>query len=186
MRFFSSPVRRLVRHRGQPPAGRQLVHRPNHVLGVDNQHGRAVLHERAGGNVLDLAELRVERLHDQFALAEKAVDDETVRMVLVADDDDRQFVPGHGRRVDRQHLTPRDETDVPAVELEMLAALEPLDLVLRQLERADDVGERKGVGLAGDLHEQRADDGDRDRQLQLKTRALARLGRSRERCHAPA
>ena len=59
----------------------------------------------------------------------------------------------------------------------MLAAFEPLDLVLRQLERPDDVGERKGVGLAGDLHQQRADDRERHRQLQLKPRALARLGR---------
>ena len=50
-------------------------------------------------------------------------------------------------------------------------------LSLRQLERADDVRERKGVGLAGDLHQQRADDGERHRQLQLKARALARLRR---------
>ena len=170
----------------QAAAGRQLVHRPDHVLGVDDQHRRAVLHQRAGGDVLDLAELRVERLHDQFALAEKAVDDEAVGVVLVADDDHRQLVAGDGRRVGRQHLARRDQADVPAVELEMLAAFEQLDLVLRQLERADDVGERKGVGLAGDLHQQRADDGERHRQLQLKPRALARPGTRRERCRAPA
>ena len=80
----------------------------------------------------------------------------------------------------------RDQPDLPAVEVEMLAAFEQLDLVLRQLERPDDVGERKGVGLAGDLHQQGADDRERDRQLQLKPRALARAGTTRGPSRGPA
>ena len=80
LRFFSSPAAATARHRAQAPAGHELVHRPDQVLGVDDQHRRAVLHQRAGGDVLDLAELRVERLHDQLALAEKPVDDQAVRV----------------------------------------------------------------------------------------------------------
>ena len=102
MRFCRAAVGRARGTACQASARRQLVDRADQVLGVHDQHRRAVFHERAGGDVLDLAELRVERLHDQLALAEEAVDDQAVRRVLVAHDDHRQLVAGRGRRVGRR------------------------------------------------------------------------------------
>ena len=136
MRFFSPAAAAAAWTRHEIAGGDQLVHRADHVFGIDNQHGRAVLHERAGADVLDLAELRVERLHDQLALAQEAIHDEAVGLMRVADDDDRQLVAGW-RRLDRpQHLMRGDEADAPSVELEMLAAFEQVDLVPRQLDDA--------------------------------------------------
>ena len=74
-----TPAVALRSHFVDAAFGDELVHRAHHVLDVDDQHRRAVFHQRARGDVLDLAEPRVERLHDQLALAEEPVDDEPVR-----------------------------------------------------------------------------------------------------------
>ncbi len=72
--------------------GNELLHRPNQVLRIHNQHRRSVVHERAGGDVLDFAELRIERLHHQLAFAKEPVDDQTVCLAGATQDDDRQVV----------------------------------------------------------------------------------------------
>jgi hypothetical protein len=49
------------------------------------EHHVAVFHQRACGDVLDFAEPGVQRLNDEHAFAEKAIDGDTVRGPLVAD-----------------------------------------------------------------------------------------------------
>jgi len=143
------------------------------VLDVDDEHRRAILHERGGGDVLDFAEARVERLHDEFALAEKLVHDERVGAALIAHDDHAQLVTGGFLLAALEHLVRGDEADLSAVEVEMLPPLEQLDLVFRELQRADDVGEGERIRLAADVDEQRAHHRKRERQLQEEARALA-------------
>jgi hypothetical protein len=57
-----------------------LRDRPQQILDVHDQHRRAVVQQRAGRDVLDLAEQRIERLHHQLALAEEAVHDDAARL----------------------------------------------------------------------------------------------------------
>ena len=168
----------LAPHFVQLAAGHQLVHRADQVFDVHDQHRRTVFHKRAGADVLDLAEARVERLHDQFTLAEKTVRDHPVGAAVVAHDDDRQLVADELGFATFQHLMSSDKADLPAIKVEMLAAFEQLDPLSRQLERADDVSERKGVRLAADIHQQGANDRERERQLQQEARPLAGLRRN--------
>ena len=83
---------------------------------------------------------------------------------------------GGRRRLGRQHLSRGDQPDLPPVEFEMLAAFEQSNLLCRELERSNDVGEGKGVGLPGDLRQQGANDGERHRQLQLEPGPFAGQG----------
>ena len=106
-------------------AGRgQFLDRADHVLDVDDQDRRAILHQRGGADVLDLAEPRVERLDDQFALAEEAVDHQAVDCSLVADHDDRQVAVEEIRRAALKDLVRAGEPDLPPLEGEMLAPFE--------------------------------------------------------------
>ena len=133
MRFFS-PSAAAAGCDAREIAGRdQLAHRSNHVFGIHNQHGRAVFHERTRADVLDLAEMRIERLDDQFALIDQAIHDDAVGLMRIADDDDRKLVTARWRLDRSQHLMRADQTDAAAVELEMLASLERVDLLPRQL-----------------------------------------------------
>src|SRR5205085_535615 len=97
------------------PARHQLVHRSQQIVRVDDEHRRAILHERPRGDVLDLPELRVERLHDQLALAQKAIHDQAVGVVVVPHDNDGQIVTGGRWRVRGEYLTRGDEADASAV-----------------------------------------------------------------------
>ena len=96
---------------------------------------------------------------------------------VFAEDDDGQFLRRRRRRVEFEHLVRRDQPDRLPVQREMLPALERFDPVARHLERAGDARQRQGVGFAADLHEQRAHDRERQRQLQRATRAAPGLGR---------
>ena len=71
----------------QIAAGHESFDRAQPVVDIGDQHRIAVFHQRAGGDVPDLAEARVERLHDQHALAEKAIDHHAVGLLAVADHD---------------------------------------------------------------------------------------------------
>ena len=81
--------------------------------------------------ILDLAEPRVERLHDELALAEEAVDDQAVQIGRSADHDHGQLVVVMDDLVAAQNLMRGDEADLLAVEGEMLAAFERLHLARR-------------------------------------------------------
>src|SRR5687767_4289682 len=61
-----------------------------------------------------------------------------------------------------------DETDAAAVELEMLAPFERLDLRSRQRDDPRDERERKRIRLAANLREHCPENRQRDRQLQLE------------------
>ncbi len=122
-------------------------------------------------------------LHDQLPPAEELVDDQPVPVVLFAHHDDRQLVADELELAAFQHLMRRDQPDLLAVEVEMLTALQDFDLLPRQFHRAHDMGERERIGLAGDLHQQRADHRQGQRQLQMEARAAAALGRN---SHHPA
>src|ERR1035437_1535389 len=55
---------------------------------IDNQNRQAVFRQRAGGDVLDLAQPRVERLDDQLAFTKKAIHHQAVDIVIASHHDD--------------------------------------------------------------------------------------------------
>src|SRR5487761_2117368 len=158
------------------PGGNEFLHRMKHVFDVDDQYRQSVLPQRARSDVLDLAEARVERLYDELTFAEKAVDDQSIGAAGIAHDEHRQVLADNIGFAAAQYLLRADEANGPSIEDEMLPAFQDFDFLARQLQRAHDVSQREGIGLAADLHEQRTYDRQRQRQLQLEARALARLG----------
>src|SRR5207342_2725329 len=64
--------------------GDQLVDRAQQVEGIQDQHRRAVVEQRPGAHVLDLAQARVERLHHQLAHTQEPVHHQAVAAVVVA------------------------------------------------------------------------------------------------------
>ena len=172
-------------HLGQPAAHQQAVDRTHEIVHVDDQHGVAVLEQRCAVDVGHLAKPRVERADLQIALAEKGGDDHAELLAAVADHDHRQGVVGHRHRryVQIEDLRSENEADRDAVAIDVLAALHRADVVTPTREDLVDAGERKGVGLADDVDQQRPDHRHGDRQLQREDRLPAGL-----RCHphAPA
>ena len=150
-------------HFAEPAAGDQFLNRAHHVLDIDDEHRGAVLHEGGGGDVLDFAEARVERLHDQLAFAEKTINHQRVGAARVADHDHGQLCARRFLFAALQNLVRRHEADLPAVEIEMLPAFEQFDFFPRELQGAHDVGEGERVGFAADVHEQRAHHRERER-----------------------
>src|SRR6266404_4315165 len=169
-------ARGIARDAVQAVGAHQLFDGTNDILDIQNQCRRAVFHQRAGCDVLDFAESRVQRLYDQLALAEKTVDDEPVNMSGIAQNNHRQQVGPVPRRRDAEQLVRRDQADRAAVQIEMRAALEQLDVALGELEGVLDVRERHGIRFGAHFHEQRARHRQRQWQLQLKAGPLAATG----------
>ena len=146
-------------HPSQPAAHQQTVDRTHEIVHVDDQHGVAVLEQRCAVDVGHLAKPRVERADLQIALAEKGGDDHAELLAAVADHDHRQGVVGHRHRrcVQIEDLRGEDEADRDAVVIDVLAALHRADVVTPTREDLVDAGERKGVGLADDVDQQRPD-----------------------------
>ena len=124
-----------MRHLAETSHGDQPVHRANHVFRIDDEDRRSVFHQRRRGNVPDFAELRVELLHHELALADEPVDDQAVSLALVAEHDHRELGARGERCRHFQDLVRGDQPDSPAVEIEMLPPFELGDLLVRQLER---------------------------------------------------
>src|ERR1700676_26621 len=85
-------VQRIARDAAQAAGACQLFDRANDILDIQDQSRRAVFHQRAGRDVLDFAEPRIQRLYDQLALAEKTIDDESVKMRGIAENEHPQQV----------------------------------------------------------------------------------------------
>src|SRR5262245_27548397 len=98
------------------------------ISGLHDQDRRAVFHQGPSGDVLDPAELRVERLNDELSFSEESIDDEPERVEAVTEDDDRQFVANDIRSGESQHLMTADESDRAPFEVEMLAPFHQLQL----------------------------------------------------------
>ena len=179
----STASTRLVRRAGSSPDcgltpvkladGNQFFDGTQHVVHIDDQDRRAILHERAGADVLDLSEARVERLHHQFAFAQEAIHHHPVTGRAVAQHDDRQFIFRQLGLVAFKHLMGGEQADLLFAEREMMPAFQGFDPASGQLQSAVDLGQRYGIRLVAHFHQQRAQHGKRERQIQLKAHALA-------------
>ena len=85
--------------------------------------------------------------------------------------------PGRPAGGQTQHLAGFDQPHGLVVHQEVLAAFELPDRRQREDQDAIDPVQREGVRLAGDRHEQGADDRHRDRQLEREPRPRAHLRR---------
>src|SRR5437773_4057095 len=62
----------------------ELLHRPDHILNIDDQCWRTVLHDCSSADVLDFPEPRVERAHHELSRVEEAVHEQSVSVMLIA------------------------------------------------------------------------------------------------------
>ena len=91
--------------------------------------------------------------------ADRQQHDHAELLAAVADHDHRQGVVGHRHRrcFQIEDLCGEDEADRDAIAIDVLAALHRADVVTPTREDLVDAGERKGVGLADDVDQQRPD-----------------------------
>ena len=178
MRFGlrASSSRRLRRTEGRGGSATSLLDGSQHVVHIHNQHRRAVFHERRGADVFDLAETGIERLHDQFAFAQKPIHDHAIARGAVAQHHDGQIVAGRFGCAGIEDLMGGYQTDLPAGEMEMVPAFEGFDSVPLQLHGVDDLTQREGVWLIVHLDQQGAQHGERERQLQLEPASRDQAG----------
>jgi len=158
----------------QTPGVEQLVHRAQHVFDIDDQHHRAIVKQRPGGDVLHLAQSFIQRQHHQSALADKSFDRHAIDRIALADHHNLEGFAAAltGRTI--QQLAGGDQPDMSAFVPEMLATFDLHDVLWLQIAHALDVRQRKGIGFLADLHHQTAHYRQGQRHFQMKATALAR------------
>src|SRR5450830_1762951 len=151
----------------------ELLDRAQHIGHVQNQYRRAVFHQGTGLHVGDLAQTRIERLHDKHTFTQETVDCQAVGVFIVADDHHHDRLTSGAQLAFLQNLMRADEADLTAFEMKVLITFEHIQLIALQLQRAIDVGQRESIGLVVDADQQAADHRQGKRQLQLETCALS-------------
>jgi len=156
---------------------RTLSIEPDEVLDIDDEHGIAVLEQRGRVDVGYPSEPGIEGRDFEIPFAEEGIDDHAELLAAVADHHHRHRVGRRGGGGHVEDLGGHHEPDGRAIAIEILPALDGADLVMRAVEDVVDAGERKGIRLAADVHEQGPDYRHRDRELEREDGLPARLRR---------
>ncbi|MNP05335.1 hypothetical protein D3C76_972830 [compost metagenome] len=159
----------------------QFFHRAQQVFDVDDQHHRAVVEQGTGGDVLDLAQARVEGHHHQHPLADQAFYGNPVELLALADHHHPQaaLIVLPCRAVEQ--LACRHQADVSPFVPEVLAPFDLHDLFGGHLQGAFDMRQREGIRFAAHLHHQAAHHRQGQRHLQVEAAALPRQLRQLDR-----
>ena len=112
---------------GRWPRPKHHHPRQRRIIHIHNQHGRAILHQRTRADVFDLAQPGVQRLHNQFAFAEKFVHNQSVTMRALTEDHNRKFRGDRSGPVVSEKLMPGKQPDLLATESEMRTACQYRD-----------------------------------------------------------
>ncbi|MGY3363705.1 hypothetical protein ACVWZL_000830 [Bradyrhizobium sp. GM2.4] len=143
--------------------------RLGNAVGVDDHDDRAVAQDGIAREHVDVAQLRRHRLDHDFFGVEHAVDDDAEGLAAdLRHHDEAVLGIGDGAVVDLEQLLEMDQRQQLVAQPENRGVLDALDAVLRvgagphQLDHGE-LRDRKAV--AGGFHDQRGDDGERQRDL---------------------
>ena len=120
----------------------------------------------------NLAQAAVHRADDEVLFPQEGVDHQSVACNSFAEEHDQHVFAGRLRALELEDLAGQHDSHVLAVDLQVLAILQRTKLVAGEPNQAVYPVMGESVRLARDLHNHRAEYGERYRKLDLKTRPM--------------
>ena len=145
---------------------------------VDDEANRTVAEDGGSGDAGRLRELVAKRLYDHVLLADEGIHHEADALVGGADDDDEVVVALLVRRYPEEPVEPEQGDDVVS-DVEDLVVVDHPDVGGLDPVALDDAGDRDGVDLFADAHEQALDDGQGEGELDGEAACPCRAGSRR-------